>query len=59
MAGLDRRVRAIEPGDGVTRADLQESVSALRAEMAAMESRLTWRLVGAITAIGAMLRFIG
>lgn len=59
MAGLDRRVRAIEHGDGATRADFQKSVSALRAEMAAMESRLTWRLVGAMTAIGAILRFIG
>lgn len=46
-------------GDGVTRTDLQESVSVLRAEMATMESRLTWRLVGAMTAIGAILRFIG
>lgn len=46
-------------GDGVTRADLRESVSVLRAEMAAMESRLTWRLVGAMTAVGAILRFIG
>ncbi len=46
---------AAEHGDHATRADLQ----ALRAEMAAMESRLTWRLVGAMTAIGAILRFIG
>ena len=59
MAELDQRVCAAEHGDGVTRADLQEPVSVLRAEMAAMESRLTWRLVGAMTAIGAILRFIG
>lgn len=45
--------------DSVTRADLRESVSVLRAELAAMESRLTWRLVGAMTAVGAILRFIG
>ena len=43
-----------EHGDHSTRADLQ----ALRAEMASMESRLTWRLVGAMTVIGAILRFI-
>ena len=50
---------AAEHGDHVTPADLQESVSTLRAEMASMESRLTWRLVGAMTAIDAILPFIG
>ena len=50
---------AADHGDQLGRADLQESVSVLRAEMAAMESRLTWRLVGAMTAISAIMRFIG
>ena len=30
----------------------------IRTEMAAMETRLTWRLVGAMAAVGAILRFI-
>ena len=38
-----------------TKADLAE----LRAELAAVETRLTWRLVGAMAAIGAILRFLG
>lgn len=38
-----------------TKADL----AAVRADTSAMETRLTWRLVGAMAAIGAILRFIG
>ena len=38
-----------------TKADLAE----LRAALAAVETRLTWRLVGAMAAIGAILRFLG
>lgn len=41
--------------DTATKAD----IAALRADMAALETRLTWRLVGAMAAIGAVLRFIG
>ena len=41
--------------DTATKAD----IAALRADMAALETRLTWRLVGAMAAIGAILRFIG
>ena len=42
-------------------ADLATSgdLATLRAEIAAMETRLTWRLVGAMAAVGAILRFIG
>ena len=32
---------------------------ATKADLAALEARLTWRLVGAMAAIGAVLRFIG
>ena len=34
-------------------------LAALRADTSAMETRLTWRLVGAMAAIGAIFRFIG
>lgn len=42
-----------------TKADLTAVAAGLRTEMAAMETRLTWRLVGAMAAVGAILRFIG
>ncbi len=41
--------------DTATKVDL----AALRTGVAALETRLTWRLVGAMAAIGAVLRFIG
>ena len=43
----------------VTRADLTAAVAGLDARMASMETRLTWRIVGAVAAIGAILRFLG
>ncbi len=45
--------------DLVTRADLTAAVAGLDARMSAMETRLTWRIVGAVAAIGAILRFLG
>ncbi len=45
--------------DVVTRADLAAAVAGLDARMSAMETRLTWRIVGAVAAIGAILRFLG
>ncbi len=45
--------------DLVTRADLTAAVAGLDARMASMETRLTWRIVGAVAAIGAILRFLG
>lgn len=47
-SGIDTKTLA-------TKADLAE----LRAELAAVETRLTRRLVGAMAAIGAILRFLG
>jgi len=47
-SGIDTKTLA-------TKADLAE----LRAALAAVETRLTWRLVGAMAAIGAILRFLG
>ncbi len=45
--------------DRVTRADLTAAAAGLDARMSAMETRLTWRIVGAVAAIGAILRFLG
>jgi 2-phosphoglycerate kinase len=45
----------IDTNSLATKADLAE----LRTELAAVETRLTWRLVGAMAAIGAILRFLG
>ena len=42
-----------------TKADLTAVAAELCADMGAMETRLTWRLVGAMAAVGAILRFIG
>ena len=38
-----------------TKADLAN----LQTQMAAMESRLAWRVIGAVAVIGAILRFVG
>ena len=46
-------------GDMATKADLVALRADVAADMAALETRLTWRLVGAMAAIGAILRFIG
>ncbi|MCY4661669.1 MAG: hypothetical protein OXF93_17965 [Acidobacteria bacterium] len=45
-------------GEHATRADLTAAVAGLDARMATMETRLTWRIVGAVAAIGALLRFL-
>ncbi|MYH31736.1 MAG: hypothetical protein F4018_08340 [Acidobacteria bacterium] len=42
-----------------TKADLTAVATGLCADMSVMETRLTWRLVGARAAVGAILRFIG
>lgn len=42
----------------VTRADLAAAVAGLDARMASMETRLTWRIGGAVAAIRAILRFL-
>ena len=42
-----------------TKADMTAVAAELCADMGAMETRLTWRLVGAMAAVGAILRFIG
>jgi len=41
--------------DVATKADLREAISAVRAEMAAMGARLTWRMVGGIVVIVAAM----
>ena len=46
-------------GDMATKTDLIALRADVAADMAALETRLTWRLVGAMAAIGAILRFIG
>ena len=45
--------------DTATKADIAALRADLAADMAALETRLTWRLVGAMAGIGAVLRFIG
>jgi hypothetical protein len=47
-----------------TRADLERcatktDIATIETQMAAMESRLAWRVVGAVAVIGAILRFVG
>jgi len=44
-------------GDTVTKADIEHL--ATKTDLAAMESRLAWRVVGAVAVIGAILRFVG
>jgi len=34
-------------------------IANLQTQMAAMESRLAWRVIGAVAVIGAILRFVG
>lgn len=46
------------------RADLERcatktDIATIETRMAAMESRLAWRVVGAVAVIGAILRFVG
>ena len=42
-----------------TQTDLAGVEARLNARIAELETRLTWRLVGAMAAIGAVLRFLG
>lgn len=42
-----------------TQTDLAGVEGRLNARIAELETRLTWRLVGAMAAIGAILRFLG
>ena len=55
----------VEQGDHVTpdqfKAGLAEAraeIAALDARIAAMETRLTWRIIGGVAAVGALLRFL-
>lgn len=59
-AGIDRtHAKAIaaqlrvasDAGEPVTRHELEVAVGGLKAELAALETRLTWRLVGFMVAI--------
>ena len=56
----------VEQGDHVTSdqfkaglAEVRTEIAALDARIAAMETRLTWRIIGGVAAIGALLRFLG
>ena len=40
-------------------AEVRTEIAALDARIAAMETRLTWRIIGGVAAIGALLRFLG
>ena len=41
------------------RTEQKTTAAALEARMATMETRLTWRIVGGVAAVGALLRFVG
>ena len=55
----------VEQGDHVTSeqfkaglAEVRTEIAALDARLAAMEPRLTWRIIGGVAAVGALLRFL-
>ncbi|MCY4027906.1 MAG: hypothetical protein OXH75_16540 [Acidobacteria bacterium] len=55
----------VEQGDHVTSdqfkaglAEVRTEITALDARLAAMETRLTWRIIGGVAAVGALLRFL-
>lgn len=55
----------VEQGDHVTSdqfkaglAEVRTEIAALDARLAAMETRLTWRIIGGVAAVGALLRFL-
>lgn len=54
-ADLERFATKADLENFATKADLAN----LQTQMAAMESRLAWRVVGAVAVIGAILRFVG
>ena len=39
-------------------AEVRTEIAALDARLAAMETRLTWRIIGGVAAVGALLRFL-
>ena len=63
-AGIDRtHAKAIatqlrissDAGEPVTRHELEVTVGGLKAELAALEARMTWRLIGFVVAANALL----
>ena len=46
---------ASDAGEPVTRHELDIAVGGLKAELAALEARLTWRLVGAMVALAGVI----
>ena len=55
IANLDTRL-STQIAD--LRTEQRTAISALEARMAAMETRLTWRIVGGVAAVGAILRLL-
>ena len=55
IANLDTRL-STQLAD--LRTEQRTAISALEARMAAMETRLTWRIVGGVAAVGAILRLL-
>ena len=45
---------ASDAGDPATRQELDLAVGGLKAELAALEARITWRLIGAMAAIAGI-----
>ena len=56
IANLDTRL-STQIAD--LRSEQKTAGAALEARMATMETRLTWRIVGGVAAVGALLRFVG
>jgi len=46
---------ASDAGEPVTRHELDIAVGGLKAELAALEARLTWRLIGATVALAGVI----
>ena len=55
IANLDTRL-STQIAD--LRTEQRTAISGLEARMAAMETRLTWRIVGGVAAVGAILRLL-
>ena len=53
--GLSALKADLETGLSALKADLETGLSALKADLAALETRLTWRVVGIVFAGNAML----
>ena len=63
-ADLENLATKVDLERFATKTDLERfatktDLSNLQTQMAAMESRLAWRVVGAVAVIGAILRFVG